>query len=91
MDVIEHWTLMVCPECGRGSLDSFGHRQGCSREGKRREAVEVVRADAYQGAVDALERLRAKARLAEKNLDGAMAASWVEQVADDALSDLGGR
>jgi hypothetical protein len=44
-----------------------------------------------EGAVEALRKLRDKARLADKGSGGAMAASWVEHVADDVLTDLGGQ
>lgn len=63
------------------------------RPGDALDAFEqaVVHADADRGAVAALEKIRDKARLAEKDPGGAMAASWVEHVADDALTDLRGQ
>src|SRR6266498_2460915 len=51
MDDIEHWTIRVCPECGRlaGNF-CYGPR---TNEHPRANVieVEVVRADLHQGAV----------------------------------------
>jgi hypothetical protein len=55
---IEHPAqLWVCNNCGDFAEDEPGHTCEVCCEGMI-EAVEYVRADAYRGAVEALERIR---------------------------------
>lgn len=57
MGVIERWTHYVCPDCGGDEHDGGD----CLRCGSAADwvDVEVVRADAYRGAVDALQEIAA--------------------------------
>lgn len=92
MGLIARWE---CQTCGRGAATAFGSHKRRDDMTKNCHGpvvrVEYAPAEQLRGAVEALERIRDKARLAEKDPGGAMAASWVEGVADDALTDLGGR
>jgi hypothetical protein len=90
MAVIRHKTIM-------DAVDAYARAVAYQRDDwssalPQREALEAevqTLADQLRGAVEALHKIRDKARLAEKDPGGAMAASWVEHVADDALTDLG--
>jgi hypothetical protein len=59
---IEHWTIVVCRDCGgRLHPDNTGHRVYCRAPNVlNTESIEVVRADAYRAAVSEIETLRGK-------------------------------
>jgi hypothetical protein len=59
MSLIEYWTMSECPDCGVLTCATAEQVQWCDEHCRSdMTAVEVVRADAYRGAVSETERLR---------------------------------
>jgi hypothetical protein len=83
MSVIEHSTVYVCSVCNyrRGSFGPHGNRLDAHGDDWAWSEVEVVPADAYQGAVDALQAIYDRHHMAGDGSAG--------KVSGDALRALG--